>query len=209
MRFASTSPASRTALPRPRAAMELRAKTVVTGLEAEACWSFYDRAFEALRVRAAQRHALNHSEFHTQMIDDRVTKHIVFDAENAGKPVGMTTLTNDLSAVPLISPEFYEARWPRFYAEKKIWYVGFLAVDPDYHGTGVLAQMIGSMCAVIPEQGGVIAADICQFNQDAMLLPDAFARLAGSFTRQPEKQRLDTQVFWGYEFASVGPAAAS
>jgi GNAT superfamily N-acetyltransferase len=187
-----------------RAAMGLVTRTVVDGPEAEACWSFYDRAFEGLRARAAQRHALTRNEFDDQMVDDRVIKHIVFDAENVGKPVGMTTVTNDLSAVPLISPEFYAARWPRFYAEQQIWYVGFLAVDPDYHGTGVLAQMIGSICEVIPQHGGVVAADICQFNQDAMLLPDAFGRLAGTFTRQPDKQRLDTQVFWGYEFA---PAA--
>jgi hypothetical protein len=190
------------ARPVTRAAMDLVTKPLVEGREAEACWSFYDRAFEALRVRAAQRHALTRSEFEDQMVDKRVLKHIVYDAQKVGKPVGMATLTNDLSAVPLISPEFYAARWPQFYADQQIWYVGFLAVDPDYHGTGVLAEMIGSICAVIPQQGGVIAADICQFNQDAMLLPDAFGRLAGTFARQPEKVRLDTQVFWGYEFAS-------
>jgi len=182
--------------------MDLVTKTVVNGFEAEACWSFYDRAFEALRIRAAQRHALTRDEFDDQMVDGRVTKHIVYDAEHLGKPVGMTTLTNDLKAVPLISPEFYEARWPTFYAEQQIWYVGFLAIDPDYHGTGVLAQMIGSMCAIIPPHGGVIAADICQFNEESLMLPDTFARLAGTFVRQPEKQRLDAQTFWGYEFAS-------
>jgi hypothetical protein len=182
--------------------MDLVTKTVVDGPEAAACWSFYDRAFEALRIRAAQRHALTRSEFDDQMIDSRVSKHIVYDGGNGGKPVGMTTLTNDLKAVPLISPEFYEARWSRLYAEQRIWYVGFLAIDPDYHGTGVLAQMIGSMCSVIPPHGGVIAADICKFNEENMLLPDTFARLAGTFVRQPEKQRLDAQVFWAYEFAS-------
>jgi len=182
--------------------MDLVTKPVVDGLEAEACWSFYDRAFEALRIRAAQRHALTRSEFDDQMIDGRVTKFIVYDARIGSKPVGMATLTNDLKAVPLISPEFYEARWPQFYAEQQIWYVGFLAIDPDYHGTGVLAKMIGAMCDVIPLRGGVVAADICQFNEESMMLPDTFARLAGTFRRPPEKQRLDAQVFWGYEFAS-------
>jgi hypothetical protein len=182
--------------------MDLVTKTVVEGSEAEACWSFYDRAFEGLRSRAAQRHAQTRSEFDDQMADKRVTKHIVFDAQNVGKPVGMATLTNDLSAVPLISPEFYQARWPQYYADQQIWYVGFLAVDPDYFGTGVLAQMISSICDVVPQHGGVIAADICQFNQDAMLLPDTFGRLARTFNRRVEKQRLDTQVYWGYEFAA-------
>ena len=186
--------------------MNLVTKTVVEGSEAGACWSFYDRAFEGLRSRAAQRHAQTQSEFDDQMGDERVSKHIVFDVQNVGKPVGMTTLTNDLSAVPLISPEFYQARWPQFYAAQQIWYVGFLAVDPDYFGTGVLAQMINSICAVIPQQGGVIAADICQFNQDALMLPETFGRLAGTFNRRVEKQRLDTQVYWGYEFTASSAA---
>jgi hypothetical protein len=182
--------------------MDIVNKTVVDGPEADACWEFYDRAFETLRTRAAQRHAMTRDEFADQMIDGRVTKHIVYDAQIGSKPVGMTTLTNDLKAVPLISPEFYEARWPQFYAEQLIWYIGFLAIDPDYHGTGVLARMVGSLCDVVPPRGGVMAADICQFNQEAMLLPETFARLAGTYSRQPELQRLDAQVFWGYEFAS-------
>jgi hypothetical protein len=183
-------------------AMDLVTKSVVHGPEAEACWSFYDRAFEALRIRAAQRHALTRDEFDDQMVDGRVTKHIVYDAGNRAKPVGMSTLTNDLKAVPLISPEFYEARWPVFYARQQIWYVGFLAIDPDFHGTGVLADLIGSMSSVVPEDGGVVAADICQFNEESMMLPDTFARLAGNFIRPPEQRRLDAQVFWAYEFAS-------
>jgi len=182
--------------------MDLVTKTMVDGAEAEACWSFYDRAFEPLRTRAAQRHALTRDEFDDQMIDGRVIKHIVYHPENHRLPVGMTTLTNDLKAVPLIAPEFYEARWPKYYAEQAIWYVGFLAVDPDYHGTGVLARMIGSICSAVPARGGVLAADICQFNEESLMLPETFSRLAGTFSRQPEKLRLDAQVFWGYEFAS-------
>lgn len=182
--------------------MDLVTKTAVIGPEAEACWSLYDRAFEPLRTRAAQRHALTRSEFDDQMVDSLVTKHLVYGNRDTRNPVGITTLTNDLKAVPLISPEFYAARWPELYAEQRIWYVGFMAIDPDYHGTGVLAQLISSVCSVIPPQGGVVAADICKFNEENMLLPETFARLAGTFTRQPEKQRLDSQVFWAYEFAS-------
>jgi hypothetical protein len=196
MRFAFAPPV-------PKVTISLVAKPVVAGLEAEACWAFYDRAFEKLRAQAAQRHAMTRSEFEDQMGDPRVIKHIVYNDADSSKPAGMMTLTNDLAAVPLISPEFYQARWPLHYAQQDIWYVGFLAIDPDYHGTGVLAQMIAAMCAVIPSHGGVIATDICQFNQEGTLRPAMFNRLAGTFARQPEQQRLDTQVFWGYEFASA------
>jgi hypothetical protein len=182
--------------------MDLVTKTVVTGTEAHACWSFYDRAFEELRVRAAQRHAMTRDEFDDVMVDSRVDKLIVNDAGKGNRPCGLATMTNDLKAVPLISPEFYEARWPQFYSEQKIWYVGFCAVDPDYHGTGVLARLIGAMARAIPADGGVFAADICQFNEEALMFPDTLARLAGTFARQPDKQRLDAQTYWAYEFAS-------
>jgi len=182
--------------------MDLVTKSVVDGPEAEACWSFYDRAFEGLRIRAAQRHAMTSDEFGDQMVDGRVAKYIVHSPEKAGKPVGMATMTNDLKAVPLISPEFYEARWPQFYAQQQIWYVGFLAVDPDYHGTGVLAQLIGSLTSVVPAKGGIMCVDICSFNEEELKLPDTILRLGRTFSRHLERHRLDTQVFWGYEFAS-------
>lgn len=180
--------------------MDLVTKTELDPAEIDACWAFYDRAFEGLRIQAAQRHAMTRDEFDEVMFDGRVTKHLVYDGTQA--PCALATLTNDLKAVPLISPEFYEHRWPILYAEQRIWYVGFLAIDPDYHGTGVLAQVIGSICEVIPDRGGVVAADICTFNEERLLLPDTFARLAATFIRPPAKLRLDSQTYWGYEFAS-------
>jgi hypothetical protein len=181
--------------------MDLVTKPVVTDTEADACWFFYDRAFEHLRTKAAQRHAMTRGEFDDVMVDSRVDK-IIATQPDTGRPCGMTTLTNDLKAVPLISPEFYEARWPQFYAEQKIYYVGFLAVDPDFHGSRVLADLMGSMCAAIPDQGGIIAADICSFNEDVLSLPDMFARVFGTFRPRPALSRLDAQVYWSYEFAS-------
>ena len=181
--------------------MDLVTRPVVTGTEAEACWSFYDRAFEQLRIKAAQRHAMTRDEFDDVMVDSRVDK-ILVRKTGTDRPCGMATLTNDLKAVPLISPEFYQARWPQFYAEQKIYYVGFLAVDPNYHGTGVLSQLISSMCETVPVEGGMLAADICTFNEDELRLPELFARVCGTFRPKPALNRLDSQTYWSYEFAS-------
>lgn len=174
---------------------------MVSGVEAEACWSLYDRAFEELRIKAAQRHAMTRDEFDDVMVDGRVVKHLVC-APGTGRPCGLATLTNDLKAVPLISPEFYAHRWPGFYARQEIWYIGFVAVDPQYHGTPAVGRLIGSLTATIPPHGGILAADICSANESAGL-PDMFARLTGKFGRpQADLLRLDAQTYWGYEFAS-------
>src|SRR4051812_8237919 len=170
--------------------MDLVTKPVVTGAEAEACWSFYDRAFEELRIKAAQRHAMTRDEFDDVMVDGRVDKILAAKPGSDG-PCGMATLTNDLKAVPLISPEYYAHRWPQFYAEQKIYYVGFLAIDPNYHGTGVLSKLLSSMCAIVPPEGGILAADICSFNEDSLKLPELFARVCGTFRPKPTLTRHD------------------
>lgn len=182
--------------------MQLTTTDLVEGRELDALRTLYDRAFDDLRSRAAQRHALTHAEFDEVMGDKRVTKHVVADLDRAGRPCGLSTLTNDLSAVPLISPEFYAARWPQTYARQQIWYVGFLAIDPDYHGTGVLGHLINSITTRLPSEGSVVAVDICQFNDDQMRLPEVFARLAGTFTTQPTLRRLDAQTYWAYELGT-------
>jgi hypothetical protein len=85
---------------------------------------------EELQVRAAQAHQLDQAAFEAVMDDDRIGKYIVRDGTRSGRPCGISTLTNDLGAVPLISPAYYAHRWPDYHRQQLIWYVGFLAVDP-------------------------------------------------------------------------------
>jgi GNAT superfamily N-acetyltransferase len=166
-------------------------------------WGLYDTAFADLRTRAAQRHALTRSEFDEVMGDDRVMKHVVTDPRRGGRLCAVSTLTNSLDAVPLISPEYFEAQWPDLYGRNLIWYVGFLAVHPDYQGTGALARLIESMCATVPDSGGIIGADICDFNEATYRLPRAFAQLARVFTPGVTPRRLDAQTYWAYEFPAT------
>jgi hypothetical protein len=182
--------------------MDLATTDLVDGPLVDALWDLYNGAFAHLRTRAAQRHVLTRDEFDDVMNDRRVTKHLLTDPEAGDRPAGIGTLTNDLAAVPLISPEYYQERWPHAYAEQRIWYVGFLAVGPDYQGSKGLPLLIASMSAVVPPTGGVIAADICQFNEDEFRLPEMFGRVAGRFVPEPNRVRLDIQTYWAYEFAT-------
>lgn len=184
--------------------VELKVLTVASGDVADPLWDLYDKAFADLRTRAAQRHALTRGEFDALMDDRRVTKHVVTDPARDDRPCAVSTLTNVLEAVPLISPEYFEARWPEFYRQRLIWYVGFLAVHPDYQGTGVLARLIESMCAAVPPDGGVIGADICDFNEATYRLPAAFAQLAQVYAPGVTPRRLDAQTYWAYEFPATG-----
>jgi GNAT superfamily N-acetyltransferase len=180
--------------------VELAVHRRVRADAADDLWGVYERAFQELRAQAVQRHLLTRKEFEEILADERVGKYVVTDPARGGAACGLATLTNELSAVSLISPDYFAARWPELYDDRLIWYVGFLAVDPDYQGTGAIARLIGRLCAEVASTGGVIAADICEFNEEAMRLPTAFARLGRTFSPGLKQQRLDAQVYWAYEF---------
>ena len=178
----------------------------VTGAEADALWEMYAESFDVLRTVAAQRHAFDRTEIDDLLRDPRVVKHIARD-EARGRPCGLATVTNDLSAVPLVSPDYFASKWPERTASRLVWYVIFLAVHPDYQGTSAISHLIGSLCDVPARTGGVLAADICEFNERTIRLPMAIGRLLGTFAPGVRTTRLDAQVYWAYEFPT--PAAAA
>jgi hypothetical protein len=100
----------------------------------QSLWELYSDAFKDLNSLAVQRHLMYRNEFDEVMRDQRVQKYLCLDDD--GTLYGLSTYTNDLAAVPLIAPEYFERHWPDHYAARKIWYIGFVAVDPRV-GAGV------------------------------------------------------------------------
>ena len=76
----------------------------------EAMWTMYRDAFEELNTLAVQRHMMFRSEFDEVMADPRVDKYVALDDD--GTMCGVATYTNDLDAVPLIAPQYFERHWP-------------------------------------------------------------------------------------------------
>jgi ribosomal protein S18 acetylase RimI-like enzyme len=162
-------------------------------------WGLYRRAFDDLRGDAVQRHLMYEHEFAAVAADDRVAKYVVTDPVR-DRVAALATMTNDLAAVPLISPDYFAKHWPELYQAGKIWYVSFVAVEPDYQGTGAMGLLIGRMCEEVGSDGGVICVDICEHNEIRHRLPTAIGQLANTYSPGVNRKRLDAQVFWAYEF---------
>ncbi len=170
-----------------------------------ALWGLYERAFDELRAEAVQRHLMTHSEFVQVMEDGRIDKLLVTD--DAGRVGAMATMTNELDAVPLIEPEYFARRWPELYGDKRVWYVGFVAVDPEHQNAHAMARLIGRMCAEVGDDSGVICVDICRHREAVSKLSEVIERQANRFTPGVTRIDLDAQVFWAYEFP-VAPAVS-
>ncbi|MFF5232672.1 hypothetical protein [Dactylosporangium sp. NPDC000521] len=181
--------------------MKIDVRTDLVDEQLEQAWQLYEAAFRHLNALTIQRHLMYRSEFDDVMFDRRVEKWLVYSDD--GVLLGLATYTNQLSAWPLISPEYFARRWPVHYAEHRIWYCGFVAVPTHEHG--MFVKLIEAMYRHAEEHDGVISLDICRHNIEAYRLD----RAINTWLRRVSDNRVrcetaDAQTFMIYETA---PAA--
>lgn len=179
--------------------MDVDVTKVIAAERLDQAWELYGLAFDELRAMAVQRHVMNRAEFDDVMTDDRVAKCVAYDGDRI---VGLATYTNDLDAVPLISPEFFAHRWPGHYAQRRIWYLGFFAVHPEHRGSGVFESVIDRLWDSVRADRGVAALDICARNE-TIGLPMAIRRTLEALTPEVVTTTIDTQTFWAYELTAA------
>jgi hypothetical protein len=168
----------------------------------QSAWDLYYNAFHELNALAVQRHLMYRSEFDAVMLDPKVDKYLFLDDD--GVLCGMSTYTNCLDAVPLISPQFFQRRWPQHYADGRIWYVGFVAVNTAGRAANAFVHLVTAMQLVAAEHSGVVCLDMCRYNDDEHRMSRAVRLLVRRITSDVHVERMDEQSYWTYEF----PAAA-
>ncbi|MBA8793171.1 hypothetical protein FHX74_000765 [Friedmanniella endophytica] len=169
----------------------------------ESYWRLYEGAFGPLRTEAAARQVLDRDEFSEEMTDPRVTKYLVWDDDGAA---GMTTLTQDLSTVPWISPHFYAARYPDHAARDAIFYLGFILVRPGLRSSRVFHRLMDVVTDRISAADGVVGYDICAFNITTLNFADRIETVVGR--RHPAAfAEVDSQHYFTTDFLVAGPPA--
>jgi hypothetical protein len=143
-------------------------------------------------------------EFDAVMADPRVDKYLAFGED--GSLQGLSTMTTDPLAVPLVSPEYFAHRWPDHFRAGRIYYIGFVGVHPDSHGSGVFGEMVKTMTQQIAVVDGLGVLDVCTYNQDRLHLPSAINSLAATWFPHVRMEILDAQTYISYDFARTGAA---
>ena len=164
-------------------------------------WKLYDEAFRDLNSLAVQRHLMYDTEFKEVMSDQRVQKYLCLD--DYGTLCGLATYTNDLTAVPLIAPEYFERHWPEHYRSRRIWYIGFVAVLPEAQGCDAFTQMVEQMYLIAVTHNGLVGLDICNYNDDVRKMSRVFRAMIRRLTANMRFTRIDQQSYWLYEFPST------
>jgi ribosomal protein S18 acetylase RimI-like enzyme len=169
----------------------------------EAAWALYEAAFDELRSVAVQRHVMDRADFDDVMRDRRVVKFVGEDPEHQ-RLCALATHTNVLDAMPLISPDYFRRRWPVHFARGRIFYVGFVAVHPDYRGAGVFELLVTEMYRTVATDDGVAVLDVSRRNEQDFQLPQAVLRVLQRVSPTVRTERIDHQSYWAYEWPQAG-----
>src|SRR3982750_2977952 len=128
-------------------AMKIEERSAVTVDLLDEAWAFYEDVFTEVNALAANRHLMTFDEFEQVMADRRVQKWFAFSDD--GRIIGMSTITNVLSAWPLVSPAFFAERYPSHYERQAIWYIGFICCNVE----GTRAYAFRDLIARVYPQG--------------------------------------------------------
>jgi hypothetical protein len=169
--------------------------------EIERLWQLYSEVFADLNALAVQRHLMYRSEFEDVMRDSRIQKYLSLD--DHGSVCGLSTYTNELTAMPLISPAYFERRWPELYAQRKVWYCGFVAVFPSGRANHSFAELVEAMYLTAAAQNGIIGLDFCQFNDDQRRMSRVVRAMLQRLSGGVRAQCADQQSYWTYEFPNA------
>jgi hypothetical protein len=169
---------------------------------ADECWDFYRETFSPMETRAATRHVMFREEFDSLMADARLTKFFSRDDEGL---TGFAVMTDDLDAVPLISPPYFRRNWPDLYAQRRIIYCVFIGARPGPRGKGVFVGLQREIYeTMVAPVDGVVVLDVCLWNEQEKNLPWAVENIVGEISgRGARATRVDSQSYWLYEFPAA------
>ena len=159
----------------------------------------YTSAFDSMRTQAAARHLLSADEFAAEMKDPRIDKYIVWDDDD--RPIALTTLTSDLSAIPWISREYYASRYPDAAAENVLFYLGYILVEISYRRSEALVMMTDQVNLRLSRAQGVLGFDMCGYN-DAGGIGRYTKKL---FATGDRLECLDVQSYYGADYRGLTP----
>jgi len=164
-------------------------------------WDLYYTAFQELNALAVQRHLMYRGEFNEVMADERVQKYLSLDDQST--LCGLSTYTNDLDAVPLISPQYFQRRWPQHFAERRIWYCGFVAVRASERAASAFSELVEAMYLAARTQNGIIGLDFCRFNDSSRRMARVIELKLHRLSGEVRAERMDEQSYWLYEFPAA------
>lgn len=156
-------------------------------------WPVYEESFGPLRVLAAARQVLTEEEFSAELEDPRVWKYVALDTD--GHVAGLTTVADDISTMPWISPEYYQHHYPNEWARGALFYSGVSLVRPDMRRYPVFSRMVTCLAQRVAAAQGILAYDMCGYNVESRSMAKASEQILNRVA-DFEVRAVDIQTYY-------------
>lgn len=181
--------------------MHVSVEYVLSAEELAELYPIYAEAWGKLLIHAAARHVLTEDEFREEMLDARIEKIIVRDDDGAF--AGLTTLTNDMAAIPWVNPQHYAFRYPDAAGRNALFYLGYMFIDQAHRHRNLIKLMASAIDERLSGVGGVVGFDICSFN-----IEHGLGRRMTSLLRASDRiDSLDTQTYYAADYRRTAQAS--
>ncbi|MDT5034855.1 MAG: hypothetical protein QOE03_40, partial [Micromonosporaceae bacterium] len=158
-------------------------------------YALYAAAFDPIRTKATARHTLTAEEFTAEMTDERIDKYVAW--HNDGRPIALSALATDLSAVPWISPDYFAARYPAKFSRGAVYYLMYTLVHPDHVYLGAFPQVMTMIERRCIDEEATAGFDICAYNGGRSV---GRATLAVGRSEGATMETLDVQTYYAASF---------
>jgi hypothetical protein len=186
--------------------MRVRRLAIVDSSRADELWELYQKAFTPLARKAAERQIIPRDEFLADMRDARIWKYVGYDAE--GKAIGLAVLTRHLETNPWINVEFFAHRWPREHEEGRIYYLGYILIDPAQRRPGLYLDLLRPMAVTLSQANAVMGFDVSQASKEVLSFLRPFTRHVRDEV-VPQFVTIDAQAYYAVSFHHPGEAIPS
>jgi hypothetical protein len=136
-------------------------ETTVPTSDIAAFYEIYWESWQKMLDTSPCRQYLRFEEFAAEATDARVLKFILWG--EGGQPVALAFVARELSVVPWVAPEFYAARFPTHYNERRIFYVGSIVVHPSQRHSHAIRALLRAITLHMVEVRGIAAFDCSQY----------------------------------------------
>lgn len=155
-------------------------------------YELYRLAFDPIRALSVARQVLTEAEFSDQMRHERVAKYVAWTGD--GEPVGLTTLSNDLSTTPWVNPDYFARHYPEQWSRQAVYYLGFTIAHPSQRHLRIVDAIVQIGMQEAIERRSVIAYDVCTFNNDRLKFTDRVTALMADVPTA-RLELVDTQYY--------------
>lgn len=155
-------------------------------------YALYQLAFEPIRALSVARQVLTEAEFSEQMQHPRVAKYIAWN--DSDEPVGLTTLSNDLTTTPWVNPDYFARHYPEQWSRRAVYYLGFTIAHPSQRHQRIVDAIVTVGMQEAMRNQAVIAYDVCSFNNERLQFTERVTQLLAGVP-SARLELLDTQSY--------------